>query len=435
MLSLAFAPSSVSQEMEEIDCEGEWADSPLCKQRETAFELKSRVEASLEDLTSVSSPPWDETEMELAEATIQEGLDLYEDYFFGDASIKFEKALSMVSDLKEEFDLIVSEKQAEALGLLEAESYAEALDHFNLLAEWLPDSEMIAEGVQHAEEGSLLGPKIQRIHQLLATQQLEEAEIELSGFPEDYWQDEVSSLRNSLASQERTQSFNSLMSAGLRLLDEERYEEARVTLKSALTLEPNSGPAKEALKEAEAHIDAKKLASFTLELQLSEEQERWEDALAALEGIEQLDPGNESAAQSREKFRTLLDLESRLQKATDEMSLPLGKQVRDDIRDLLEESEDYSSSSRIAKRRNLLRQEFEAATTPVTLTVTSDGKTRVSIRPGKTLGTFTSTTVTLYPGSYEFVGIRRGFREIRQSVTVKADSETTEIQVVCDVRF
>ena len=70
-----------------------------------------------------------------------------------------------------------------------------------------------------------------------------------------------------------------------------------------------------------------------------------------------------------------------------------------------------------------------AAATPVSVTFESDGLTEVKIQRVGVLGAFARREVPLKPGSYVVMGIRRGFRDVRQTVTV-APGETPPTVVV-----
>ena len=69
------------------------------------------------------------------------------------------------------------------------------------------------------------------------------------------------------------------------------------------------------------------------------------------------------------------------------------------------------------------------AKTPVTITLTSDSQTDVTLLRVKRLGTFGSTQLTLRPGSYTALGVRNGYRDVRINFDIKPGGET-----VIDVR-
>ena len=78
---------------------------------------------------------------------------------------------------------------------------------------------------------------------------------------------------------------------------------------------------------------------------------------------------------------------------------------------------------------------FTQYTTPVEVKILSDNTTTVRIRPGRELGAFHAKTVKILPGSYEVIGIRRGFKQVVKQLEVKPGSDALEIKVECRDRF
>jgi hypothetical protein len=62
----------------------------------------------------------------------------------------------------------------------------------------------------------------------------------------------------------------------------------------------------------------------------------------------------------------------------------------------------------------------------------SDGLTQVSIYHVGRLGQFTSQTLELRPGTYTVVGSRPGYRDVRQTLTVKPGSNQITLDIRCE---
>ena len=69
---------------------------------------------------------------------------------------------------------------------------------------------------------------------------------------------------------------------------------------------------------------------------------------------------------------------------------------------------------------------------PVAVTLDSDGATEVTIYHVAKLGQFTRHQLELLPGSYTVVGSRRGYRDVRQQVSVRPGSSGAAIQIICE---
>jgi hypothetical protein len=73
-----------------------------------------------------------------------------------------------------------------------------------------------------------------------------------------------------------------------------------------------------------------------------------------------------------------------------------------------------------------------AAETPVTLAITSDNITEVTIfRVGK-LGMFERRDMTLLPGRYTLVGTRAGFRDVRRELTILPGQAPAPVAIRCE---
>ena len=72
-----------------------------------------------------------------------------------------------------------------------------------------------------------------------------------------------------------------------------------------------------------------------------------------------------------------------------------------------------------------------AFSSPVTVVFESDNETEVTIQRLKKLGSFTRREVTLDPGTYVVTGIRRGYRDVRQTITVTPGRALTPVSVRC----
>ncbi|MCY3885127.1 MAG: hypothetical protein OXG24_09480 [Gammaproteobacteria bacterium] len=423
-----------SQEIELIDCEGEWADSPLCKEREEAFENKARVDSVLEDLPELEDPPWNKEQHEKALADYEKAMGHYNEGYFGDASSILETVLESLLSLQNEFEVVATQTEELAFSLLEEDKYSEAIPHLKKLELWLPPESRVTEGIAHASRGMKLDAQATAIEELVANQAFDDVAAELAHFPDGFWEQRINNIREQLSIYRHKQSFNALMSRGLKDLDAGQWEAAQDSFRAALKLSPNSIVAKESFEEASVQLTKTRLATLYESLSIQEEEELWEEMLRTLASIEQLVP-NRDVETSRKEVKHLLDTEALLKQAISKASAPMNKQVRTEIQRLIGSTEELNSHSRIQQQLNILKETFDLNTKRVSVTVISDGATNVIVRPGQTLGKFSKKVLSVYPGSYDFIGRRTGYHETRKSITIEPDSKEIEVRVVCDVRF
>jgi hypothetical protein len=73
----------------------------------------------------------------------------------------------------------------------------------------------------------------------------------------------------------------------------------------------------------------------------------------------------------------------------------------------------------------------EVASAPIPVRLTSDQITNVTLYRIGTLGAFDARDVELRPGTYTVIGSRDGYRDVRQTFTVRPGRNLPPISVVC----
>ena len=67
----------------------------------------------------------------------------------------------------------------------------------------------------------------------------------------------------------------------------------------------------------------------------------------------------------------------------------------------------------------------------MTVVFESDNETQVTIQRHQKLGAFKRREVTLDPGTYVVMGIRRGYRDVRQTIKVTPGQALAPVNVRC----
>ncbi len=433
--SLLATTSAGTQEPSQYDCEGEDADTQWCIDQLNAFEQKARVDALLADALDVSSPPWDDDVFQSARADYEVGLEHYNEQVYGDAAEAFESVVGVLSQLLEHFNSTASQFEELALNHLENQQYEEALPHLDQLVEWFPNSPDLAEAKAQATTGIDLGARVRNIQQLIRAHQFDVASAELTTFPQGYWTSEVGAARKAIDNHRSTMAFNHLMTRGIHHVDNQRWPEALRSFQDALKIRPNSVAARESLDQAVSNVEHLALEMLVASISRLEVDEQWQEALLSISNAPQKLQDKIEVRSAKRRLEALTAIERELDHAIAIVMVPMNQQSRANVRRIIEKTADHATAKRIGEKRDQLRREFDRQTTPIRLTITSDSRTEVSIRPGRKLGTFDKKELDVYPGSFELTGVRRGFREVRQKVTVEPESEPLQVHIVCDDRF
>jgi hypothetical protein len=91
-----------------------------------------------------------------------------------------------------------------------------------------------------------------------------------------------------------------------------------------------------------------------------------------------------------------------------------------------------AGEKRLAGKIQALKNLLIEAEIPLTVTLRSDGLTNVLIYHIGQLGSFTSQELELTPGTYTVVGSRPGYRDVRQTFTVKPGSDQLALDIRCE---
>ncbi len=91
-----------------------------------------------------------------------------------------------------------------------------------------------------------------------------------------------------------------------------------------------------------------------------------------------------------------------------------------------------AAEAQLAGKISRLQVLLAEASTPLTVTLQSDGLTNVQIYHIGELGQFTSQQLELLPGTYTVVGSRPGYRNVRQTITVKPGATQLVVDIRCE---
>ena len=91
-----------------------------------------------------------------------------------------------------------------------------------------------------------------------------------------------------------------------------------------------------------------------------------------------------------------------------------------------------AAEPRLAGKIYSLQNLLTEAQIPLTVTLQSDGMTSVQIYHVGQLGQFTSQQLELRPGTYTVVGSRPGYRDVRQTFTVKPGPSQPVLDIRCE---
>jgi hypothetical protein len=230
----------------------------------------------------------------------------------------------------------------------------------------------------------------------------------------------------------RDAEFERLMSKGFGLLAEEDFGAASKEFDAALALRPNSREAADGRAQAEEGAKLAQIALAEVRGLAFERRELWDQAIELYRSVLAGDDTLLFAQAGLERAQARAGLDAKLANLIDNPTLLFGDAVLADARALLETAAaETEKGPRLTSQIEKLGELVELAAQPLPVRIESDQLTTVTLYRVGALGTFVAKDLELRPGTYTVIGSRDGYRDVRQTFTVRPGRNLPPINVVC----
>jgi tetratricopeptide (TPR) repeat protein len=352
---------------------------------------------------------------------------------YGLAVASYAKALAAGSALLARADQITTTALASAKQALGAGNAELAREQFDLVLSIEPDNAEALAGRTRAERLPEALALVARAEELRRQQSLEEAadlyrevlKLDSEWAPARTALEEINAA---LASQR----LESLLSRGYSALAQEEYAEAREHFEAALALAPGSKSAVDGLAQAEQGQKLETIALAEARALAFERREMWPEAIDVYESALTADSTLDFARVGLERSRARADLDIKLENLLANPNLLFTDSVLADAGRLADQARALAEpESRIGAQVARLDELLRLASTPLTVELTSDELTEVTVYRIGELGSFASKAVQVRPGTYTAIGSRDGYRDVRATFTVLPGRTLPPIHIVC----
>lgn len=226
--------------------------------------------------------------------------------------------------------------------------------------------------------------------------------------------------------------FDSLIAGGFAAIEEGRNDRAIEQFTAAVAMRPASAVARDGLAQAEEGQLLDAIAMAEIRGMAFERRELWDQAITRYREALETDPTLKFAIDGLARAQRRADLDVKLQALIDSPRLLLAEDVFADAGGMLEEARAIElPGPRLSSQTEQLETLMELASTPIPITLISDGMTEVTVYRVGELGQFTSTSLSLKPGTYTAVGHRAGFRDVRENFSVLPGAANEPVTVIC----
>ncbi|HEX7235618.1 MAG TPA: hypothetical protein VF405_01575 [Gammaproteobacteria bacterium] len=230
----------------------------------------------------------------------------------------------------------------------------------------------------------------------------------------------------------RDGEYERLLSAGFGLLGSEDFAGARREFEAALALKPGSREAADGITQADQGAKLDEIALSEARALAFERRELWDQAVGLYKSVLEGDGTLLFAQTGLKRAQERAGLDAKLTNLLDNPTLLFGDAVLADARALVETANAQPEKGpRLTSQIERLGELIELASKPVPVRLESDQLTTVTLYRVGALGAFAAKDLELRPGTYTVIGSRNGYRDVRQTFTVRPGRNLPPINVVC----
>ena len=415
-----------------------FAEAQMAKARRAAQEALQQLLETQARLEARAVNTWAEVEFAEATAVAVEGDVFYREQIFAEAETKYRAAQSALDVIEAQLSTEISVRLEMLLASIEASDAEEAAALSQTLSQMAPDSAEVIEAVERVATIPDVAALIESATNLFAERRFSDA---LEQIQAAIALDPVHKRLQALASDYRIaltdDRFQKAMTQGFEALEAGKFAVAKTAFNSAAALKPNDNSPSVALAQAEEGEILSALSRSVVTAKQEERSENWEAAAASYKEALTLDPSLVQASEGLARAKPMADLFSRLNIIVEKSARLVDPTILSDAQTTVNEAQvalkDSDGKDAMPKLEDLWNQAVkvvENASTPLSVTIVSDGATEITIKRVARLGRVTSRTVSLRPGQYQLLGSRVGFRDVLVTLNVGVDRENS-IDIRC----
>jgi tetratricopeptide (TPR) repeat protein len=231
--------------------------------------------------------------------------------------------------------------------------------------------------------------------------------------------------RNALTNEQ----FLAVMTRGFEALEASDFDTARAAFKTAAKLKPADESPRVALDQTREAEILSSLNRFISTAAKQEANESWASASETYRDALALDPSLVQASEGLARTAPMVDLFLRLDAIIEKPARLVDPTILGEAQTTVRETNAaLSTADAMPKLRALgsrAQDIVQIASTPLPVTVLSDGETEITVKRVARLGTVTSRIVSLRPGQYQLLGSRNGYRDVLVTLNVGVDRGNT----------
>ncbi|MBT8147226.1 MAG: hypothetical protein KJN90_10250 [Gammaproteobacteria bacterium] len=425
------ATAGTSARQSNINPVSPFTEAQRALQRKEAQDVLAELLTAQGELDQLEVEAWAADGYEDALSLAQIGDEAYLQQDFSGARDRYQESYEGLQVLLQRVPTVLNQILIDGDAALAADDSSLAAEKFSIAIKLDPDSERAQVGLDRAsnldEVNAMLaeGTALQEAGDLEAARELFGTALDL-----DANSTEAKRLFETVSQQLLENRFASVMSEGFNLLQNDRPEQAIEAFERAATIGINRDQAEAAIQQTRDAVARVEIDRFAGDASAAQRGEQWQQAVDAYQQVLEIDPNLLFAQQGLDYTGKRLRLDQLLQGAIanpDRFSDDDVYQQTVDIYFTGRAIED--PGPRLVSQLDRLQGLLENSQIPVTVNFISDNSTRVTLLRVAELGQFEATALDLKPGRYVAIGIRDGYRDVREEFMV-GFGQTPELVVV-----
>lgn len=430
--SVVVLPSQTNSS-EPVNTVAPFEEAQKLRQREGAQKVLAELLDLQESLEGKEVALWAEESINRVFELASIGDEAYQRQDFIASTSAYQEGLEILTSLDFSLPDVFNRYMAMGEQAILNDDPALAEEAFNIAVLINADSEAAVTGYDRAQ---LLTEVLEFIDQGLELHELEQFENAMEQYQLALARDPAHIGAGELLEQARRdildRDFSQFMSQGFSALASNAPEQAQSAFQQALALKPDSPEANSALEQTVSQMT---LAAINIHLNAAtnfENQEQWQQALNEYDEALAIDPNLVSAREGKSRSNSRNNLDNYLETINNEPLRLAENAVYQQAAGIYNEAVKIEGSwTRLNGQLVTLHNFLQRATEPVAVQIQSDGLTDITVYQVGNLGLIANQTLSLTPGTYVAVGIREGYRDVREEFVVGFDGNSPVITVQC----
>ena len=423
------APAAATKKIQESP----YTDAEITAQRREVQQVLQEILQLQEELLERKVETWAAEEYFAARTLAEEADGIYRQRKFMQALEQYRQALAGMQSLRDSIPERIEQHLAdgnEALDTGDAKAAHKAFDLALTISEEHPRG---VKGKARAELLPEVWPHFTTGKEAFAENALDTARAELEkALSLDPETAPAKALLPQVNAAILERDYSEAMSAGYAAIAGGDFDGAKASFLKARKLKPNATDPDVGITQAENGIAQARIDRLFASAAESERNEQWHKAAEKYRKLVAEDGSLVEALTGKARSEARAKLDDRLQELLDD-PLTLGQSKRNQYaRTVLADARALKADTpRLSRQIEQLESALTKSLIPITVRLQSDASTNVTIYHVGKLGNFSEREIALKPGRYTVVGTRQGYRDVRRELVVDPSAESPVVTIQC----